>query len=328
MSENSLKRVKCESELSLYSQNNVHMIFSETPQDLQLQMNKLYAYCHRWKLCINTNKSHILVFKKGNQPFIYKWYYGNDEISACQHMSYLGLVFSSNGKAVKTQATLAEQANKATFQLHKIINKFKTLRPSLIFDLFDKLITPILCYGCEVWGFHPSPAIERVHLSFSKRVMGVKKTSQNDFIYGILGRYPMQIIRHCRIISYWLKIVSGRKPHYVNILYYAALSRIRVNDKYNWALNVKQLLCSIGFGDVWYSQGISDHTGFSCIIKQCLFDVYMQNWNARLFESPRSRFFRQVINHHGFHKQLDMIISKPHRIAFSRLIVSSHRLGS
>ena len=242
-------------------------------------------------------------------------------------MPYLGLVFSSNGKAVKTQATLAEQANKATFQLHKIINKFKTLRPSVVFDLFDKLITPILCYGCEVWGFHPSPAIERVHLSFSKRVMGVKKTSQNDFIYGILGRYPMQIIRHCRIISYWLKIVSGRKPHYVNILYYAALSRIRVNDKYNWALNVKQLLCSIGFGDVWYSQGVSDHTGFLCVIKQRLFDLYMQNWNARLFESPRARFFRQVINHHGFHKQLDMIISKPHRIAFSRLIVSSHRLG-
>ena len=56
---------------------------------------------------------------------------------------------------------------------------------SFVLDLFDKLIIHILCYGCEMWGFHPAPDIERVHLSFLKRVLGVKKSSQNDFIYGI-----------------------------------------------------------------------------------------------------------------------------------------------
>ena len=92
-------------------------------------------------------------------------------------LSYLIIVFSSNGKVVKTQATLADQANKAIFQLHKILNRSKTLRVSLALDLFDKLITPILCYGCEVWGFHPAPDIERVHLSFSKHVLDVRKSS-------------------------------------------------------------------------------------------------------------------------------------------------------
>ena len=126
------------------------VIFIRYPQSLQSQINKLFVYCQRWKLSFNTKKSQIIVFKKGNHPCVHKWYYGDEEISVLRSLSNLVIVFSSNGKVVKTQATLADQANKAIFQLHKILNRLKTLRVSFALDLFDKLITPILCYGCEV----------------------------------------------------------------------------------------------------------------------------------------------------------------------------------
>ena len=64
--------------------------------------------------------------------------------------------------------------------------------------------------------------------------------------------------RACRILSYWLKTVSGKKSRYVNVLYDVALSRIKENNSYNWVSDAKQLLCSIGFGDVWYNQGVID----------------------------------------------------------------------
>ena len=72
----------------------------------------------------------------------------------------------------------------------------------------------------------------------------------------------MRNIRQGRILSYWLKIVSGKKSHYVNVLYQAALTRTKENDSYHWVsdVNIKQLLCSIGFGDVWYSQMVIDQT--------------------------------------------------------------------
>ena len=44
-------------------------------------------------------------------------------------------------------------------------------------ELFDKLVLPILTYGCEVWGFHTAISIERVHLQFCKRLLGVKMYS-------------------------------------------------------------------------------------------------------------------------------------------------------
>ena len=214
------------------------------------------------------------------------------------------------------------------FQLHKTLHRFNKVDVSVAIDLFDKTITPILNYGSEVWGFHPAPDIERVHLGYLKRVMGVKKSTQNDFVYGLLGRYPMQINRNCNIIKYWLKIVTGVKSSclLVNCLYASSLLKTGTPCVYNWAYKVKQLLCSTGFGDIWFDQGSADPFGFMHCFKERLIDMFNQGWNARLYESPRARFYRDVIKQNRFHRQLNMITSKPHRQAFARLIASSHRL--
>ena len=53
-------------------------------------------------------------------------------------------------------------------------------------ELYDKLVSPILNDGAEVWGFCKANQIERVHMQFCKRLLGVKKSTQNNFIYGEL----------------------------------------------------------------------------------------------------------------------------------------------
>jgi len=75
-------------------------------------------------------------------------------------------------------------------------------------DLFDKLVSPILNYACDVWGFVKGNAIERVYLQFCKRLLGVKKTTQNDFIYGELGRVSYRTLRYYNIIKFWIKILN------------------------------------------------------------------------------------------------------------------------
>ena len=72
--------------------------------------------------------------------------------------------------------------------MNKYLYKFTFISPKHKLYLFDKLDTPILNSGCEVWGFFQANSIERVHLQFCKRLLGVKKTTQNDFVYGELGR--------------------------------------------------------------------------------------------------------------------------------------------
>ena len=103
---------------------------------------------------------------------------------------------------MKTQNTLAGQALKAIFTLNKYLIKFSSLKVSHVLDLFYRLIAPILNYSSEVWGFQKSKDIEVVHLHFCKKLMGINRTTQNDFIYGELGITDLQSRRFTNIIKY------------------------------------------------------------------------------------------------------------------------------
>ena len=199
-------------------------------------MDKLFNCCNKWKLKLNTTKSKIVVFRKGNVAPRQSWKFGNDDIEAVNSLSYLGVLFSSNGLFTQAQCKLADQANKAVFTLYKRINTFKNLKTSVCIDLFDKFISPILIYSSEVWGFHKAKEIEQVHLNFCKRLLHVKRTTQNDFVNGELGWYPMYIFRFCRIISYWLKIITGKIPLYITVIswitcQYWCLNKVFVGSK-------------------------------------------------------------------------------------------------
>ena len=74
-------------------------------------------------------------------------------------------------------------------------------------DLFDKLILPN--YSSEVWGFHKANNIERIHTQYSKRILQVKRCTQNDYVYGVLDRFNLAFNRYIRIVKYWLKITSS-----------------------------------------------------------------------------------------------------------------------
>ena len=82
-----------------------------------------------------------------------------------------------HGNTWRTQRTLAEQASKAQFQLNRYLYQFKDIPPTIVYGLFVKRIFPVLNYAGEVWGFHSASDIEKVHLSFMKHLLGVKKSS-------------------------------------------------------------------------------------------------------------------------------------------------------
>ena len=107
-------------------------------------------------------------------------------------------------------------------------------------DLFDKLIFPILNYGAEVWGFSDAKIIERVHLQFYKHLLGVRKQTQNDFIYGELGRVSLQQRRYITIIKYWFKLLKCTLKSYTCIIE-CSLTLKMLLVKNHWQKNGKNL---------------------------------------------------------------------------------------
>lgn len=157
-------------------------------------------------------------------------------------------------------------------------------------------------------------------------LLGVKQCTQNDFIYGELGRVSFQNKRYFSIIKYWLKIILCNENKLVRQIYDIMLLDIdRMENKENWALLVKRLLGSLGFNDVWIAQGVGDSNIFLNILGQRLNDNFLQNWNSRLEDSTRAIFYRSI-NSFYYQHYLNLVKVKKYRFALCRLRCSSHRL--
>ena len=303
------------------------VVFSETAEGLQNGLNCMYQYCQKWKLSVNTQKSKVMVFRKGgvlrrNTHF----HYGEHELEIVSKFTYLGIVFSTGGAFTEAQQALSGQSLKAIFMLNKYIRKFVNLKPQHILDLFDKLIRPILTYSAEVWGFTTSMITERVHLQFSKKQLGIKQCTQNDFVYGELGRTSLLVDRHLRIIKYWLKICNANRNKYIWHVYNVLLSDINQHPNWvNWVSLVRDLLSRLGFYYVWIQQGVGNSNAFMSEVRQRLTDNFVQNWNSRLLDSSRASCYRNI-SLFGHKLYLECVTVKKFRIALSRLRTSSHRL--
>ena len=95
--------------------------------------------------------------------------------------------------------------------------------------LFDKIITPILLYGCEVWGWEYCDQIENVQFYFYKRILGLGAHTSHTAV---------TVICYKRCVKYWLKILkmSGdRSPHACD----GILKGLYDCNRFTWASNIK-----------------------------------------------------------------------------------------
>ena len=163
-------------------------IFANNAEELQIGLNLLSDCCTRWKLKVNVSKTKFLIFRKGGTlPRNLVFMYEHQVIEIVKTFKYLGIVFTTEGSFSEAQNMLTGQAQKAIFKLNKYLYEFTFVAPKHKLELFDKLISPILNYSCEVWGFCQANAIERVHMQFYTKLLRFKKTTLNDFVYGELG---------------------------------------------------------------------------------------------------------------------------------------------
>lgn len=109
--------------LLLYADDIV--IFANTEGDLQNGFDILSAYCNRWKLIVNVNKTKVMVFHRGgniNQNTVFN--YDGKRIEIVNKFTYLGVVFSPGGSFMETFRTLSDRSLKAIYKLESYLHKF------------------------------------------------------------------------------------------------------------------------------------------------------------------------------------------------------------
>ena len=116
----------------------------------------------------------------------------------------------------------------------------------------------------------------------------MKTSSLNEIVYGDVGRYPLFIGRYKRIVKYRLHITQTNECKYVKMIYNIMYQKSSVNmNTVNWATNVRDLLNTARFGEVWLNQDVGNPDLFLKILQ----DMYKQKWSTNLSNSSSAMSF-------------------------------------
>jgi len=277
--------------LLLYADDTI--IMAETSTDLQNALNSLHLYCSTWNLSVNTSKTKIVIFSRGkirNRP---NFYFGNNKIDICDDYVYLGVTLNYNGKFQKAIRNQITQAKRAMFALLTKAARLQ-LPVDLTCELFDKMVLPILLYGCEIWGYENCEQIEIFYRNFLKRVLKVHRFTTGCMTYGEVGKYKLRSAIDKRMVNYWSRLVTGKDTKYSAILYKLTLAlyhentadtdTVRVDDPsfkpINWIPKIKETFENCGLSFIWLSQSNHNPNWLKLAMNQRLSDIDMQNWCA------------------------------------------------
>ena len=299
------------------------VLISESLSELQILLNKLSSYCKKWNIFVNTDKTKAMLFKPSNRPLQFEIFYDGTQLEIVDSFIYLGVRLSSNGSFFKAQKHLSEQASKALYSLNSLFDKTCLCIEDKL-RLFDALILPIMNYGCEVWGFHDSQDVEKVHIRFLKRILGVRQQTCNMAVYGELGRVPLSVTRKSRIIRYWFKILSD--PY--SLLYKVYRQEVQdVNTNRNmkcWSAKVKMLLDELGFSHLWNEQSIS-HLQLELVVQR-IHDHFLQTFYSSVEITSKLEVFKKLDKQFKLEKYITSVDIDKHRVALTRLRCSAHKL--
>ena len=143
-------------------------LLSSTAMGLQNQLNHLNLMCKEHSLSINTERSKVMVFRKGG--FLgknEKWFLKGNEVEVVNSYNYLGYTFTTKFSVCQGVSLLAAKRKKATYDCVRILRNFSKMTRQTFFKMFDAQIQPIVLCGSEVWGLQRVDVVDKVTISFS-----------------------------------------------------------------------------------------------------------------------------------------------------------------
>ena len=159
--------------------------------------------------------------------------------------------------------------------------------------LFDSLVSPILLYSCEIWGYENTKIIETIQLHFCKKILNVRSSTPNYMVYGELGRFPMEVEINLRLILFWHKLITGKNK--LSGIVYSLMLQLQLSNRteLKWLSHIKTVLENTGFSNLWMHQYTCtfNRNYLKYILKRRLQDQFIQKWFQEISNSSRGETY-------------------------------------
>ena len=318
------------------------VIMSDTETGLQTSLDKIAAFCNKWSLSVNTNKTKVIVFNKRDLDK-FKFTIENELLEIVKSYKYLGIIVSQSGSMTHAISNLSMKALKCIFALKKDLSCHSFVPLKIYLKCFDSLIRPILLYNSEVWGqdllhtrtewkinlVEHSSEPERIHLKFCKSILHVPANTSNIAVRSELGRVPMIIPIIESILKYYARLEGMSSDRPVKQIY-----AVTKNDKFslqNIALRIMHELdldqSSFQFNDKM------NRDKFYRLAKSQIQHCFEEDWftsitlpTGKRGRGNKLRTYQIFKRKYCFENYLDCITKVNDRINLTKLRVSAHKL--
>ena len=238
----------------------------------------------------------------------------------------------------------SELYNKALKGYYKLRSDFLSLNPSIKSSLhiFDHTIAPILLYNSEIWGcycasnsklrisfdldkIYNNSLFEKLHLKFSKFILGVHKKSVNFAVLSELGRFPLYYGVIKSIIRYWYRLENLSSDFPLLNDAYKCSKNLDIENKFSWFTFVNKLLQSIG---IKREDCTKNKFGFNSLLDKLIRKKLLDTWYDQRNENIDGKLctYLKIKDHFGFENYLTCMKNPDQRKALCRLRISAHRL--
>lgn len=291
----------------LYADDTV--VMAESAQELQVALDTVFQYCLDWKLTVNISKTKIIIFSRGKVRIRPVFKFGQEVIEIIDDYKYLGCTLNYNGKFTKNIKERVNAARRAMFNMMKNVSELN-LPLDLISELFDSLVTPVLLYGCEVWGIENIDMIENFHVKFCKQLLKLNKSTANCMALGELGRLKLKRDIDKRIVNYWCKLLEPNTDKISTLVYTLSKSMYDANIyKSKWLGYVKSLLDNCGYSNLWNCANINNCNlkWVKASLHHKIDDIARQEWRSEVSSNKLCINYRVFKPEFGFCEYLNLL---------------------
>lgn len=320
--------------LTLAGLNICHLLFaddlvllSDSPVKLQELLNNLTNYCNDNKLTINIEKTNIVIFGTKTHYPIFRWTVTGQHINVVDKYNYLGVTFHKNSKFKHCVESLVKKGQRAYYVLSS--NLFgDDLDPKVCCKIFKAIVEPVILYNSEVWGMDfvllrhiDSFPPEKLQTKFCKRTLGVSPRTHNWACRAELGLFPLLFRVIKSIVQFYNHILHSSNI----ILKHAFNESVKIaKHKIGWYYKLSCLLDKFNIKE----SNLSSSSVLNDLQMKFtdMFHSSVQDKPNTLDSRNKLRTYRKFKSEIYFEPYLQYCKIKKHRIHFTKLRLSDHRL--
>ena len=192
---------------------------SRTEQGLQTLLDRLEAYCSKWKLSVNVPKTKVVVFdsRRCAPPRdSYSFTYAGQPVECVERFKYVGLWFHESGRFKETANDVLSASRRAMFSCIGRVTRLGPVPTKLKVSLFNAYVRPVMLYCAEALPYTTTTMdeLDKLQLHYIRWSLGRlnSSSSRDDTLAEVGQRSVSYELRRARI-SYYLLVKSRPLGH-------------------------------------------------------------------------------------------------------------------